>query len=204
MKRKEVAIVCVSVLGIEGILAKVLDLESQVITTFVNRDDDHITLHTQEGTSHLLVTYYSREKPLSKADPQKVEIAKQLGFKNAERHAQYIMHQELAPEGLKADYIIPGSGQPKTVKRLAPFIIIGMTSNDCRCPIPEKYAEIPKVSFSVDTSEFFLSVYFTRDDAEFRGVDLVSIETSLGFLSFGVEKDPNAKLGIESWFVGSC
>jgi hypothetical protein len=64
-----------------------------------------------------------------------------------------------------------------------------MSFIECRHPIPEKYSKIPRVTLKLDSFEFNLFGYFTRDEAEFEGLPLVPIETSLGYVSFTVGKE---------------
>jgi hypothetical protein len=45
------------------------------------------------------------------------------------------------------------------------------------------------VTLKLDSFEFNLFGYFTRDEAEFEGLPLVPIETSLGYVSFTVGKE---------------
>ena len=180
-------VLCVNSCGYEGALAKVIDLGHQVIITFLERDDEHLTLHKQQDSSRLLLTHYYKNMQ-SRSGLVKVEIAKQCGYTYPERHAHYMVHQEVF-ERLKTPYISLCSEDSELVERLVPIISIGMSFGDCRIPIPSKYSEIPKVTLSVNSMEFFLSVYFTKDEAEFKDVPLVPITTSLGYVSFSTEKE---------------
>lgn len=180
-------LLCINSCGCEGALAKIIDQGQQVIITFIGRDDEHLTLHKQQDPSRLLLTHYSKHMQ-SRSRPVKVESAKQCGYKYPERHAHYIAHHEIF-ERLKTPYISLCGGDSEPVERLVPIISICMSFGDCQLPIPIKYSEIPKVTLSVNSIEFFLSIYFTKDEAEFKDVPLVPITTSLGYVSFSTEKE---------------
>jgi hypothetical protein len=197
MKKKE-TLVCVNQYGREGALAKIRDLDHQVVVAFIALDGDHLTLHKQEDTERLLTNYWSKNKPQSKADPIKVEIAKCHGYKNPERHSKYFMHQELVRDRLMSPCLFEAKGDAGGNRVPVPFFGLRLSSANYRYPVPTKYQKMPRVVLSVDSDPFYLSFYFTRDFGEFRDVSLVPIRTSLGYLSLSADTEKPFSFGISS------
>jgi hypothetical protein len=181
---KKNTLVCVNYLGRECAMAKVIDMQHQVIISLLERDGDHVTLHSQRDEPNILMTYHSKNKPSTKSDPIKVELAKLCGWKNPERHAQYYVHQELVTEHLTMPYISFNDPNTDLKECLAPFITFNISFMECRHHIPKKYCNLPRVTLRLSSCEFKFFMYFTKNKSEFEGKPLVPIETSLGFISF--------------------
>lgn len=67
---------------------------NEVIIRFIPYGDEHITIHKQDDGT-LLRNHSSSNKPSSVWDNERVKIAGSLGYKNPQKHGQYIIHQPL-------------------------------------------------------------------------------------------------------------
>ncbi len=181
---KKNTLICVNYLGRECAVVKVIDMKHQLIISLLERDGDHVTLHSQRDEPNILMTYHSKNKPPTKSDPIKVDLAKRCCWKNPDRHAQYYVHQEMVTESLKMPFISFNDHNVDVEERLTPFITFNISFMECRHPIPKKYCKLPRVTLILSSCEFNLSMYFAKYKSEFEGNPLVPIETSLGCVSF--------------------
>ena len=191
MNKKQI-LLYINCCGSLGALAKVIDnMRDQVVIMFVGRDgEEHITLHKKkENQTHHTITHYSKCVH-SKSGSVKVEASKRDGNRNPEKHAHYITNQYVYLESLFTSKASLDSKDFEPDKHLTPQISITMSIEDCRYPLPNKYSKIPNVTLDVDSLEFLLSVYFTKDKTEFDNVPLEPIATSLGYISFRVKRNP--------------
>lgn len=172
--RKNIALLCIDSNGIMGALAKVVDVDQignrSVMIIFPEMDDEHLTLHEQTDSPRLLFTHYSKQMQ-SKSGQVKVDVSIRLGYQKPERHAHYIVHQDLYNESIES-----------------PFYRMCIPFTYCRQPIPQKYSKIPKrITLAINSDNFILSIYFTRNEDDFDDNTLIPIKTSLGYLSFDVK-----------------
>jgi hypothetical protein len=120
--------------------AKIVDTQSQVICALIARDGEHLTIHKQKIPDNLLFTFYSKNKVPSTWDPMKVELARSLGYKDPERHGQYVIHDDTNfMNGLWIDSF-DISTNPTTFKKvLNPIIGLRIEQSDYLDDVPKKY-----------------------------------------------------------------
>ena len=180
-------IVYVEISGSHKPLAKIVDMSSQVICALVARNGEHLTVHSQKDSDDLLFTFYSKNKVPSTWDPMKVEVARRLGYKDPERHGQYVIHDSSNfRNGLWADsyYYSKDELTPKRV--LNPIIGLSIEKNDYLDDIPMNYKKFPEFVLQSTEETFWFSIFFTSRLSDFKMAELSPIETSLGYFTFQI------------------
>ena len=167
---KKQLLVCLDYLNQECVIAKICDVvNKQIIISFLNRDGEHLTIHKQNDSPRLLLTHSSKHVT-SKSGMVKIEAARRCGYRNPERHANYLIHDEIYFEDLNV-----------------PILSMGMSYSDCEYPIPCKYSKLPKIHLGNVSRDFSLEIYFTYDEADFQRVPFIPITTSLGYILLGIK-----------------
>jgi len=173
--------------GIHKPFAKIVDMGTQVICALIARDGEHLTVHRQKDFEELLFTFYSKNKVPSTWDPMKVELATKLGYKDPERHGQYIIHDSSSfRNGLWIDSYHFSRDQVSMKRVLKPIIGLRVDRKDYLEEIPQKYKKLPKFLLPGSEKDFWLSIFFTSNPSDFKMTALQSISTSLGYLAFQI------------------
>ena len=180
-------IVYIDVSGSLKPFAKIVDMNMQVICALIARDGEHLTVHRQKDSDDLLFTFYSKNKVPSTWDPMKVDIARKLGYKNPERHGQYVIHDSSTLlNGLWIDSYNFTKGNFSKKRILKPIIELRINKNDYLDSIPDKYHKLPKIILQSNAETFWISIFFTSNWADFKITDLQPIKTSLGYFAFHI------------------
>jgi len=79
---------------IEKPIVKVIDTKNQVVLAFINSNGEHITLHLRDDGS-ILRNHYNKNKPISIWDNERINIAKEIGYNNPEKHGKYYITAKL-------------------------------------------------------------------------------------------------------------
>lgn len=174
--------------GIHKAFAKIIDTKLQVICAFIARDGEHLTVHKQKDTENVLFTFYSKNKVPSTWDPEKVALARALGYKDPERHGQYIIHDDSDfMNGLWVDSIDFSTDSSFALKKvLKPIISLRIEQASYLDEIPQKYKKLSKLLVPAIDEDFWLSIFFTTRFSEFCMSSLQPIRTSLGYISFQI------------------
>jgi len=93
---------------------KVRETTHQVVIALRSEPDEHLTVHRQ-ATGALLLTHWSANKPAGTWDALRAEGARDLGWRDAGRHANYLTHRPLVPvEGMDGPVRMAASFGPTT------------------------------------------------------------------------------------------
>lgn len=162
-------------------------MDSQVICAFIARDGEHLTVHRQKDSDDLLFTFYSKNKVPSTWDPEKVEIARVIGYKDPERHRQYVIQDSSTfQNGLWIDSYDFSKDDLSLNKVLKPIIGLRIDRNDYLENIPSKYSKLPKIALQSNEECFWLSIFFTSSLSDFKMTEIQPFKTSLGYFTFKI------------------
>lgn len=180
-------IVYVEISGAQKPLAKIVDMNSQVICALIARDGEHLTVHRQKDSDDLLFTFNAKNKVPSTCDPMTVEIARGLDYKHPERHGKYVIHDSSNfQNGLWIDSYDFSKGDFSPNKVLKPIIGLRINQNDYLENIPKKYQKLPKIILKSREGTFWFSIFFTSSLSDFKMTELQPIKTSLGYFTFQI------------------
>ncbi|MDZ7699903.1 MAG: hypothetical protein U5R49_24250 [Deltaproteobacteria bacterium] len=180
-------IVYIEISGSHKPLLKIVDTDSQVICVLIARDGEHLTVHRQKDSDDLLFTFYSKNKVPSTWDPEKVEIARGLGYKDPERHGQYVIHDSSTfQNGLWIDSYDFSKDDLSLKKVLNPIVGLRIDQNDYLENIPNKYRKLPKIVLQSNEESFWFSIFFTSSLSDFKMTELQPIKSSLGYFTFQI------------------
>lgn len=165
------SVLYIDVKGNKKPFAKIIDSKNQVILSLVAIDGDHMTIHKTYNESGYVFTYSDKNKVERTWDSAKVELAKKKGYKNPEKHKNYIANRNMAySDGFSI-----------------PLIILHVDENHYLHSTPEKYSKLDEVTIPVRSKDFELSIYFCSRIGEYIPPDLYTVKTSIGTFAFGVK-----------------
>ena len=165
------SVLYIDVEGHKKPFAKIIDGKKQVIFSPVVIEGDHLTVHQKNDESGYVFTYSDNNKVERVWDSAKVELAKRKGYKNSEKHRNYIANRNMA-------YLDGFS---------IPLIILHVDENHYLDSVPEKYSKLDEVTIPVRSKEFELSIYFCSRVNEYIPSGLYTVKTSIGTFGFGVK-----------------
>jgi len=180
-------IVYIDFAGVHKPFIKIVDMPAQVICALIARDGEHLTVHRQKDADELLFTFYSKNKVPSTWDPMKVEEARKLGYKDPEKHGQYVIHDSSSfQNGLWMKRYNFSNDQFSMEKILNPIIGLRIEGKDYLEEIPPKYKKLPKILLPGSEKAFWFSIFFTSNWSDFKMASLQPIKTSLGYFAFQI------------------
>ncbi len=153
-------------------IIKIVDTSKQVVLAFIPFKGEHITLHPQ-ADGQILRTHSSEQKLPSVWDAERVQIAKQLGYKNPEKHATYFIHDTL-----------------KIFSNMSGYYLGGRTVDFSQVPIAKKkYKTLKKTIIDMPVSDCILHMYLSTSNNP-RSSAFPNVQTSIGTIIFEFDTSP--------------
>ena len=165
------SIVYFDIEGAKKPFAKIVDTNTQVIFALVALGGEHLTVHSQNASDRLLFTDSDKSKIPGIWDRERVELARTKGFRDPEKHGQYIIHRD-------SRYLD---------SFLIPIINLSINSNHYLHSIPDKYKRLTEYIIPVEKTDFSLSIFFTSKLDEAKETEMFNITTSLGLFGFDLQ-----------------
>ncbi len=147
---------------------KVKDKGSQLIIAFELFDGEHVTIHNSK--KGLYLTYSNKHKNPSKHDEMKVEIARNLGYQDPEKHKDYIANWPL----VKAE-------------NMEGYHIVGRVIKFDKSQI-SKRARPGALILNVPPQKAWLDLYLSTNDNPRNKENELQMETSLGTICIELSK----------------
>ena len=162
------SVLYIEIEGNKNPFAKIVDEQNQVIFSPLAIKGDHLTVHKKKDGSGYVFTYSDNNKIERVWDNARVELAKKEGYKNPEKHRNYIANRSMA---YCDGYSIP-------------LIVLHVKDNHYLHRIPEKYIKLKESTIRVTNDHFELAVYFCSNEGVKPPPNFHSFKTSIGTFGF--------------------
>lgn len=156
-------------------VVKVIEKLDQVVIVMRSLVNEHVTLHRQPDAT-LLLTHWSPEKPPGTWDAMRVEAARKLGYRDPDRHADYLTHRPLFP-----------------VQGMDGHELCGRRMSLDAATAKSKYARCPQVVLDAPSREFMLTLHLGTSEQPYFASDEPHVGTELGDLYFRANADQRAR-----------
>jgi hypothetical protein len=152
--------------NLERPVLKVVEKIDQVAIVIRSEANEHLTLH-REANGTVLLTHWTPDKPRGTWDATRIEVARRLGYRNAERHAHYLTHRPLFPvQGM--------DGHELCGRRV---ILESATAK-------RKYVRAPHIVIDAPAREFMLTFHLATPEQPYSAPEEPHIATGFGDLHF--------------------
>lgn len=166
------SVLYIEVDGSKNPFAKIIDIVGdQVIFSPLAIKSDHMTVHKKKDSGGYVFTYSDNNKTERVWDKSRVELAHKEGYRNPEKHENYIANRSMAYyDGFSI-----------------PLMVLHVKDNHYLHSIPEKYAKLNESTIPVSNKQFVLSIYFCSNEGVPLPPNFHSFNTSIGTFGFEVK-----------------
>jgi hypothetical protein len=151
---------------LERPLLKIIERTDDVTIVIRSERDEHLSLHRMDG--RILLTHYSPDLASSTHDRLRVEAARAQGYRDPERHADYIAHWPLHP------HVIGMDGH----------FLCGRRIYLSQASAKPKYERMARIDIEAPASEFMLDFMLATSEQPYSRACEPHVETSFGNLYF--------------------